>query len=938
MPDENLLEEKIEMQKQEFKTEQLQETLQDTMQQTMFQPEIHMQPVQVRRDDRAKKVKRRGIADKVKNKYQGETHEVYGVTESEKQGTYARERKDAFQQHLSEMVAEHRGLRYDPEFSVIIEKIREYAEMTVDRKTSALRSRKLTEARELIRNYVEGKSGGTELFPEQEKALEIMKMYQLYFATFMDGNLSIPANAYEIKVTGDREPKLRKKHTGGLFSATYKDVSDRVLFPGEPSIEDIKQGEVGDCYLLAGLASVVMKDPMAIKRAMRDNGTTVTVRFFEPVKDIDGIEVGLRPVYVTVNKTIARYNLINRDVYSKGALWVQMIEKAYAAWGGTEREKDVDRKEELQKEIKERYLSNGMDMETAELRAEQEASDRMREMKASYEGIVGGSAGTFVRCLTGREEEMVQHLRLETKEQAEAVITKNVSQKVSSELILLLTSNSAFMGRKENQEAIERFTGEAGAETAQKLLEMNQNHMEDSMAMISGLGTVLAKFHKTLLARYYKVEENNKRASAAGVTAVRQTQPLYLEDIQELMREEINKALFTPKGKLRYKIGEEYRPVINAMVEHLLNRIEKEQDRETEESKDEDGLPKTQFVHRSESGKYTKYAEREYKEIEDALKNGYHINLGTMEFAGGKGGGLNGESESGGMVEGHAYTVMGTREMDGKKFIMLRNPWANGTLRYIRTVGPDGKEVIRREKDMDDVTDGIFYVELNEFIVKVSNLKINKEVRREKILEEGTPVFGLDKAENGGTELDFYDTYYEEARQSRVRFAQETKTQLETANPKLLQWKVPLEVYAAPGVETYLAPIEEYQELMTEENPLYLRNKTKIEAIIPRFMEELGKYALTSVQMEIIMTVQKRVSEEYAKLKGKKERTFKDIARMNRILRLQQSYNEQDGRLSELHDQRQESASVYLSAMVHLLKGLELDAEDEAKLKEQGLI
>ena len=40
---------------------------------------------------------------------------------------------------------------------------------------------------------------------------------------------------------------------------------------------------MGDCYLIAGLASVIVTEPMAIKRAVRDNGKTATARFYEPV-------------------------------------------------------------------------------------------------------------------------------------------------------------------------------------------------------------------------------------------------------------------------------------------------------------------------------------------------------------------------------------------------------------------------------------------------------------------------------------------------------------------------------------------------------------------------------------------------------------------------------------------------------------------------------
>ncbi len=107
------------------------------------------------------------------------------------------------------------------------------------------------------------------------------------------------------------------------------------LFAAEPSIADIKQEDIGDCYFLGALNAVVEKDPQIIKNNMVDEGSTVVVRFFDPS---DG-----KPVYVRVKKTVPARRYIGRNrqgqpvfseerIYgSKGALWVNMMEKAYAA-------------------------------------------------------------------------------------------------------------------------------------------------------------------------------------------------------------------------------------------------------------------------------------------------------------------------------------------------------------------------------------------------------------------------------------------------------------------------------------------------------------------------------------------------------------------------------------------------------------------------------
>ncbi len=98
------------------------------------------------------------------------------------------------------------------------------------------------------------------------------------------------------------------------------------LFTGGPRAGDVKQGALGDCYLLAALSAISAQDPSIIRNAMRDNKDgTVTVRFYN---------AELEPVYVTVDKTIPTKN--GADLGARGgkeALWVKLMEKAYVQSG-----------------------------------------------------------------------------------------------------------------------------------------------------------------------------------------------------------------------------------------------------------------------------------------------------------------------------------------------------------------------------------------------------------------------------------------------------------------------------------------------------------------------------------------------------------------------------------------------------------------------------
>lgn len=119
-------------------------------------------------------------------------------------------------------------------------------------------------------------------------------------------------------ITEDLSSKYRKE-TGSLF-------------PKPPSKEDVLQGGIGDCYLLAALISIVAVSPLSIMNMMRDNRDgTVSVRLYT--------FSGTPHVYVEKHVKIEKSTVVNKstkeDVYARGALWVKLIEKAYAAAGFT---------------------------------------------------------------------------------------------------------------------------------------------------------------------------------------------------------------------------------------------------------------------------------------------------------------------------------------------------------------------------------------------------------------------------------------------------------------------------------------------------------------------------------------------------------------------------------------------------------------------------
>jgi hypothetical protein len=106
-----------------------------------------------------------------------------------------------------------------------------------------------------------------------------------------------------------------------LSSYAYQYFS-QPLYANGINPDDVKQGQVGDCYFLATLSAIANEQPQYIQDMFIDNGdNTYTVRFFNN----NGVAE-----YVTVDRFLAKASWGAAYADASTEMWVALAEKAYA--------------------------------------------------------------------------------------------------------------------------------------------------------------------------------------------------------------------------------------------------------------------------------------------------------------------------------------------------------------------------------------------------------------------------------------------------------------------------------------------------------------------------------------------------------------------------------------------------------------------------------
>lgn len=370
------------------------------------------------------------------------------------------------------------------------------------------------------------------------------------------------------------------------------------LFPEPPSKNHVLQGGLGDCYLLAALTSLVNKDPQFIVDMMLDKGDTVTVRLFDVIIDKKDKQT-FKAKYYNVDKSVVKTH-DNTDAYARNYLWVQILEKAYAAGN---------------------FLGTFQKMKT-----------QKKKTDPSFQDIAGGHAAFASQVLTGKAAEILIYHANSPKDFAVTDIPSTERGKI--------TKNSKITTQKlpwgTNEQSIFSAPGKNYTKTLSYTIFGNNKTKTIEWWKFVQKGSIDMLFKREHSANY-----------SGEVT---------LEDFELLFQGKMKDANDNDVKKL---------PVLDkGLAKTMLSWLK----------------TKKLYPGKRGSGVYSTLQLNMFNVVKTALGNNKLVSLSSKKIVGrsndGKGH-SGGEAKSGGLVGGHAYAALDTRENAPQKEIEIKNPWGH---------------------------------------------------------------------------------------------------------------------------------------------------------------------------------------------------------------------------------------------------------------------
>lgn len=501
--------------------------------------------------------------------------------------------------------------------------------------------------------------------PVEREKLENINAEYISLTTEIDGkNLTFAKLSYELD---HGKTKYVKKITN------ENPNGDKYIFDHIPNAGDIVQGAVGNRKLLSVLATIVAKDPEYIMNMFENKGQYVLVKF--PKKT------------VAVSKNVVMIEKAGKKekYYSKGAYWVSLFEKAYAALCDgvpTKRTEDL-----CKMYYKKKY--GEFDAFNLEFSLDDELDD-------CVERTAGGDVDTIFKNITGKKYSTVEL----------DIITAGTMKKAYSNMWKL-----AKAGDPDHEEfgafsRIEKFL---------------QTKLKDSL-------------EKEIKRRYARTYENS-----SGGTSKSYYRSVTIEGIKEILLDiknwtfeaedtnyrklymEVKNEIYKPKKGTPIELGEPYsEKVFMGLITKLANKLE------NAGCRDDNGFEHDSHI---KTRMYTRRAQHIGDFLKAAVKKGT-VTAKAKNFIEKPGRGINANKLSEGIIGGNTYIITGYNEgdlLDRHATVTLLNPAGIDVPKVYKVTN----EVTKKEQMMNvSGTDksGSFNMDLNDFIRFFGEITLPKEV------------------------------------------------------------------------------------------------------------------------------------------------------------------------------------------------------------------
>ncbi len=549
--------------------------------------------------------------------------------------------------------------------------------------------------------------------------------------------------------------------------AHYISKKDAPLFEHEPNVNDVIQGQVGNCYFVSCVASLAAKGAKAIKEMMRDNGDgTVTVRFFQYNAANKGNPFS--PVYVRINKTIV-VDQSGDEIYAKKHLWVQLLEKAYVCSGLENDIFDIYEKTENHGLKAEHDFDSPVFKQLIKKLSAFPSEKQLKENKKLVKGAGtyshvsrGGFPMDVMPLLTGKslKDSGIEDADLywsdtqyakkddKKKDLSKRTSFKNYSKldNTGKEYLINLMREHDVKKAKEIEDENAKIS-----EYNKELKALDKEARGDRKFKKKkkpyeprGKKTDYAEDDEFMAAKYYSYTGKQLTDEQLGDKDTRRSINTCIGFVKDFM------VFMDEKIKLSEKDKKPADVFVKYLKEFSADYATKGKDGEENKSRadfldSEDFVSVITWLKKSlknpeddHHARYTIYSGNYYGKAlsiyEDIKKASDEKRVMTSAFGmkieamGSSGLGFSNEHNVGGIYSAHAYTLQGVAErtFGGKtyKFVVLRNPWGDGGTEYY--YNSKTKSLARREAKNKKDTNGFTLMELSEFMAMSQNVFIEK--------------------------------------------------------------------------------------------------------------------------------------------------------------------------------------------------------------------